>query len=466
MSSSGVDSVNSGPLIIRTYLDATANNTYVLGQYDRSIPPNRVLVTSTSGLLAPSDSIYVSSINVSTLNINSSNNRYVFTTAGSYNITVPNNATMMDFELVGGGGASYLGLGANGGYIKGRVNVTSFQNQTITIVVGAVAIYGLGGDPSFCSGASYIYKPGTALFVMAGGGGSGSSSGSPGIPLTGGAGGGGTFTNSGSNWIAIGGNGGTGGTGVGGQGGQTGGGGAAGSCDSAPGLPGDGRPMPETYQQALGGNNGGFGTVPGGSGYTGGGSGCAAGGGSSYYNSTYTYVTSSYPGNTIPSSVLPGYGRQGYGGYVSITFNNSSTTIFTNGNITCDSLTTFTINDINGSGGKSGQVLTAGTGNQVVWSNLPLQSGTAQLFNPIIKSTVTTSYNLTTSSIIQLSWYNDNNVNCDNPIYTSPVPGVGNLVKQVWWNLSTISTNFDIEIGPNSASAGHYHLIKWALLGL
>ena len=70
MSSSGINSINSGPLIIRTYLDNSVNNTYLLGKYDLPIPSNRVFVTSTNGLLAPSDNISVSSINVSSLNVN------------------------------------------------------------------------------------------------------------------------------------------------------------------------------------------------------------------------------------------------------------------------------------------------------------------------------------------------------------------------------------------------------------
>jgi hypothetical protein len=68
MSSSGITPINSGPLTIRTYLDSSADNTYLLGQYDYPIPQNRVLITSTSGLLGPSDNIYLSSINISTIN--------------------------------------------------------------------------------------------------------------------------------------------------------------------------------------------------------------------------------------------------------------------------------------------------------------------------------------------------------------------------------------------------------------
>ena len=68
MSSSGINSINSGPLIIRTYLSTSVNNTYLLGNYDIPISSNRVLITSTNGLLTPSDNITVSSITVSSIN--------------------------------------------------------------------------------------------------------------------------------------------------------------------------------------------------------------------------------------------------------------------------------------------------------------------------------------------------------------------------------------------------------------
>ena len=72
MSSSGITASNSGPLIIRTALQPGAetstlnnNNTYLLGLYDYPVSSNRVLITSTNGILAPSDHPYVSSIQVS-----------------------------------------------------------------------------------------------------------------------------------------------------------------------------------------------------------------------------------------------------------------------------------------------------------------------------------------------------------------------------------------------------------------
>lgn len=67
MSSSGIDPVNSGPLILRTYLDGTSNNTYVLSTFDNPVPSNRVLTTSSFGEVVPSDNITISSLTVSSL---------------------------------------------------------------------------------------------------------------------------------------------------------------------------------------------------------------------------------------------------------------------------------------------------------------------------------------------------------------------------------------------------------------
>jgi len=68
MSSSGINAINSGPLIIRSYLGSSSNNTYALGDNDIPISSNRVLITSTNGLVVLSDNIYVSSITVSSIN--------------------------------------------------------------------------------------------------------------------------------------------------------------------------------------------------------------------------------------------------------------------------------------------------------------------------------------------------------------------------------------------------------------
>ena len=77
MSSTGIKPLSSGPLIIRTYLTSSSNNTFILGNYDIPISSNRVLITSSNGLLVPSDNITISSINVSSLYASTINTNYL-----------------------------------------------------------------------------------------------------------------------------------------------------------------------------------------------------------------------------------------------------------------------------------------------------------------------------------------------------------------------------------------------------
>jgi len=58
------DAINSGPLIIRTYNGTSINNTYLLTQYDTPVSSNYVLITSTNGLLVPTDNPTISSITI------------------------------------------------------------------------------------------------------------------------------------------------------------------------------------------------------------------------------------------------------------------------------------------------------------------------------------------------------------------------------------------------------------------
>ena len=69
---SGVTSVNSGPLIIRTYNNQSGNNTYLVTDYEYPVSSNYVLITSSGGRLAPSNDIYVSSVSASTMNMGTS----------------------------------------------------------------------------------------------------------------------------------------------------------------------------------------------------------------------------------------------------------------------------------------------------------------------------------------------------------------------------------------------------------
>ena len=77
MSSTGIKPLSSGPLIIRTYLNSSINNTFILGEYDEPISNGRVLITSSGGLLAPSNNITISSINVSSLGASTENVNYL-----------------------------------------------------------------------------------------------------------------------------------------------------------------------------------------------------------------------------------------------------------------------------------------------------------------------------------------------------------------------------------------------------
>ena len=83
--SSGIVSVNSGPLIVRTYNDDSRYNTYLLGPYDEPVEENRVLVTGLNGELTPSDSIYVSSA--------------TFTDVYTDNITITSTYAVQDFQI-------------------------------------------------------------------------------------------------------------------------------------------------------------------------------------------------------------------------------------------------------------------------------------------------------------------------------------------------------------------------------
>ena len=66
---SGVVTVNSGPLLMRTYNDGNVNdyNTYVLGMGEQRISSNYLMMTTVGGALAPTDKPYLSSITLSSL---------------------------------------------------------------------------------------------------------------------------------------------------------------------------------------------------------------------------------------------------------------------------------------------------------------------------------------------------------------------------------------------------------------
>jgi hypothetical protein len=102
---SGIDSINSGPIILRTYNDSK-HISVILGDYDIPVPPNRVLITSMNGVITPSDNIYVSTISSNDIRTNSimnySDNDMIITNHnGSTYIDVPTAGQSIYLSTVG-----------------------------------------------------------------------------------------------------------------------------------------------------------------------------------------------------------------------------------------------------------------------------------------------------------------------------------------------------------------------------
>jgi len=89
MSGSGITPYNSGPLVLRTYADGGPNNTHLLGQYEKAISSNYIVMTSSNGVIIPTDNVYVSSISVSSLFANQGSiSTLTVSTLGAANATV------------------------------------------------------------------------------------------------------------------------------------------------------------------------------------------------------------------------------------------------------------------------------------------------------------------------------------------------------------------------------------------
>jgi hypothetical protein len=67
--STGIDPIDSVPLIIRTYNDDSADNTFLLTRYDYPVSSNYVLRTSANGSLAPSDALTQTTMGMSSMTI-------------------------------------------------------------------------------------------------------------------------------------------------------------------------------------------------------------------------------------------------------------------------------------------------------------------------------------------------------------------------------------------------------------
>lgn len=133
MSSPGIQSINSGPLIIRTYNQSVStlstNNTYLLGQYDTPVPSNYILITTLNGQLYPTNHPTISSITISTLNTNQG---YFSTLSGStMNISTINSCTIIGSNLTLDGIASFTPSSRS--YNEGDSIIATYRNKYVFI---------------------------------------------------------------------------------------------------------------------------------------------------------------------------------------------------------------------------------------------------------------------------------------------------------------------------------------------
>ena len=131
MSSSGITPINSGPLNIRTYLDSSVNNTYILGNYDYPAPSGSILNISTGGLLVPTNSITISSLTVSSIYAdNAILSTSYLSTVFAINSTI-NFRNRVNIDSTSNGEISFL---VNGSTVFTEPGAQSTsQNATVTI---------------------------------------------------------------------------------------------------------------------------------------------------------------------------------------------------------------------------------------------------------------------------------------------------------------------------------------------
>ena len=139
---SGVVSVNSGPLIIRTYNNNSRYDTYLLGPYDEPVNQNRVLVTGLNGILTPSDSIHCSTA--------------TFSQVYTDNITIASTYSVEDFQInalspgraVVSNGSNYLSSSSTShtelNYLVGATNYIQPQINARAFISGGNAFNGAG----------------------------------------------------------------------------------------------------------------------------------------------------------------------------------------------------------------------------------------------------------------------------------------------------------------------------------
>jgi len=112
---SGIDSINSGPIILRTYNDSK-HISVILGDYDIPVPPNRVLITSMNGVITPSDNIYVSTISSDSISVSQLYSNYIQTNnivTDSGDMIIENNYGSTYINVPTDGQSIYLSTSGN-----------------------------------------------------------------------------------------------------------------------------------------------------------------------------------------------------------------------------------------------------------------------------------------------------------------------------------------------------------------
>jgi hypothetical protein len=161
--STGIDPVDSAPLIIRTYNDDSADNTFLLTRYDYPVSSNYVLRTSANGELAPSDAI-------------------TQTTMGMSSMTISNHfGSTMVYDTFSSG-TLFLPSGVYDTIVKTTMTASSVTASTIFLNVlnictmnastfspnGVTVAYTTLGSTVQTSSVTYSTLMGDSLFVTAG----------------------------------------------------------------------------------------------------------------------------------------------------------------------------------------------------------------------------------------------------------------------------------------------------------
>lgn len=168
MNGSGITPFNSGPLLLRTYQDASPNNTYIVRKYDLPISTNYSLITSTNGQLVPSDSVYVSSMAVSSL---TGNDTTISTTFESYRQTTTSIVSTATLNSTTYGGITGSSIYTNNANANAYVNVTNISttNMIYTNMTGGpgslVTMDNLVGNFTLTAGTFAATTFGNITFV-------------------------------------------------------------------------------------------------------------------------------------------------------------------------------------------------------------------------------------------------------------------------------------------------------------